>query len=73
MWVGEIATGRVASYDEEKGLGEVVSDGGEKYGFHCSAVTDGTRHVEERARVVFAVRPAHFGRLEAYPLLKLEA
>ena len=38
-----------------RGLGAVLDDDGRRYRFHCTAVADGTRHVEVGARVVFSV------------------
>jgi len=57
--------GLVAEFDEERGLGWVQGDDGRRYRFHCTALSDGTRHVEVGRRVVFAVVPGHGGQFEA--------
>ncbi len=58
-------TGRVAAFDEARGVGTVSDDAGGEYPFHCTALVDGTRMVAVGARVVFDVRAGHLGRLEA--------
>lgn len=58
--------GRVAAFDERRGLGEVEDAGdARRYPFHCSAVTDGTRSIAEGAEVTFVVVPGLLGRWEA--------
>lgn len=57
--------GRVASFDESRGLGTVVAADGAAYAFHCTALLDGTRSVEEGTAVTFEVRAAGLGRWEA--------
>lgn len=56
--------GVVTEFDEPRGLGIVEADGG-SYPFHCTALLDGSRTVEEGAPVRFDVRPAGMGRWEA--------
>jgi cold shock CspA family protein len=56
--------GRVAAFDEPRGLGTVEADGA-SYPFHCTALLDGTRTIDVGARVTFEVRPAGMGRWEA--------
>ncbi|GIU83588.1 MAG: hypothetical protein KatS3mg008_0363 [Acidimicrobiales bacterium] len=58
--------GTVVSFDEHRGLGLVRDDEtGESFPFHCTAITDGSRRVDEGAAVAFVVRPGHLGRWEA--------
>jgi cold shock CspA family protein len=57
--------GRVARFDEARGLGTVRSGDGEEVGFHCTAVADGSRTVPEGAEVEYEVVPGHLGRWEA--------
>jgi cold shock CspA family protein len=57
--------GVVSEFDDPRGLGAVLDDDGRSYPFHCTALADGTRHVEVGARVVFVVAPGHRGRYEA--------
>ena len=58
--------GRVASFDDAAGHGTVrADDSGEEYFFHCTAIADGTRTIEEGAPVSFDVVPGRLGRWEA--------
>jgi cold shock CspA family protein len=59
------ARGSVSRFDEERGLGTVTDDTGADLGFHCTAIADGTRQIEEGTRVVFEVTAGHMGRWEA--------
>ncbi len=56
--------GIVVAFDEPRGLGTIESEGG-SYPFHCTALADGTRTVDEGTAVTFEVRPAGMGRWEA--------
>jgi CspA family cold shock protein len=58
-------TGRVVAFDERRGLGEVESDEGDRYPFHCTQIADGTRTFAVGAAVEFDVAPALLGRWEA--------
>jgi cold shock CspA family protein len=63
---GAVHTGVVATYDERRGLGQVTDDaGGSLFGFHCTAISDGSRQIEAGTRVAFLLCPAHGGSLEA--------
>jgi cold shock CspA family protein len=57
--------GKVASFDEEAGLGQLSSEDGGNYPFHCTEVTDGSRHIAVGTPVEFQVAPGHVGRWEA--------
>jgi cold shock CspA family protein len=57
--------GRVARFDVEVGLGTVRGDDGRDYPFHCTQIADGSRTIDEGARVSFAVVAGHGGRWEA--------
>jgi cold shock CspA family protein len=61
----------VTSYDGERGLGEVEADDGGVYGFHCTALADGSRQVDAGTRVAFLVVAGRSGEWEASSLLKL--
>ena len=65
--------GRVASFDRRRGLGTVVDDAGPSYGFHATAIADGTRCIEVGAAVMFMVAPGHRGLYEARSLVSLPA
>jgi CspA family cold shock protein len=56
--------GHVASFDDPRGIG-VVESGDRRFAFHCTAITDGSRHIDEGAVVAFTVGPTHLGRLQA--------
>jgi cold shock protein len=56
--------GRVAEYDDAAGFGTVTDTDGEWF-FHCTAIADGSRHVDAGAAVAFVLRPGHLGRWEA--------
>ena len=59
-------TGRVASFDDPRGIGTVVGDAdGQEQFFHCTAIADGTRTIEVGAAVEFEVVPGRMGRWEA--------
>ena len=61
----QVLLGRVAAFDAHVGLGEVASDDGQRFAFHCTAITDGSRRIEVGARVAFRVAPGGPGRWEA--------
>ncbi len=61
--------GRVASFDRARGLGTVVDDTGASFGFHATAIADGTRDVAVGTAVAFTVSPGHRGRYEARSLV----
>jgi cold shock CspA family protein len=61
--------GRVASFDPVRGLGTVADDAGTAYGFHATAIADGSRRIEVGTDVVFVVVPGHRGRYEARSLV----
>ncbi|MFQ5555978.1 MAG: cold shock domain-containing protein [Acidimicrobiales bacterium] len=56
--------GSVATFDDEAGYG-TVSQGSGSWWFHCTAIADGSRHIEEGARVEFGLRPGRRGCWEA--------
>jgi cold shock CspA family protein len=69
---GATHTGTVSEFDEHRGLGVVTDDRGIRYGFHCTAVADGSRLVDVGARVAFSVAAGHLGRFEARGLLRTD-
>lgn len=52
-----IHRGRVADFDEQRGLGTVMGDDGSAAPFHCTAVADGSRSVPVGAEVVYEIEP----------------
>ena len=62
--------GRVTSFDDKRGLGEIRTDDGRTYPFHCTVIADGTRTVAVGAPVEFDVVAGHGGRWEAAAVTK---
>jgi cold shock CspA family protein len=65
--------GRVASFDPARGLGTVEGSDGTSFGFHATAIADGTRRIAVGRAVVFSVCPGHRGHYEARSLMALDA
>ncbi len=65
--------GRVATFDATRGLGTVDDDDGTAYGFHATAIADGSRRIEVGTAVVFTVSPGHRGRYEARSLVPVSS
>lgn len=62
--IGALLRGTVSAFDAQVGLGEVVSEAGATYPFHCIAIADGTRRIEVGVGVTFEIL-AKLGRYEA--------
>ncbi|MGZ4689223.1 MAG: cold shock domain-containing protein [Acidimicrobiia bacterium] len=58
-------SGVVVAFDEGRGLGEIEGADGARYGFHCTAIADGSRTIAVKAKVSFEVVPGQLGRWEA--------
>lgn len=66
---GERVRGRVASFDDPRGIGTVTDETGDhEYPFHCTAIADGTRTIEVGAAIDFVVVAGRLGRWEAADL-----
>jgi cold shock CspA family protein len=65
--------GTVARFNAERGLGEVLTDDGRRLGFHCTAIADGSRRIDEGAAVSFVEVAGHLGRWEATELRQVDA
>jgi cold shock CspA family protein len=63
--VPRVRVGAVAVFDTAAGYGTVVDDHGLEWWFHCTAIEDGSRHIEPGRRVRFALTPGLLGRREA--------
>ena len=61
----ERRAGTVSAFDETRGLGEVTTESGERLGFHCTAIADGSRTIAINRPVQFLVVPGQLGRWEA--------
>ena len=71
MATPELVTGTVERFDDDAGLGAVVTPDGTTYPFHCTAVADGTRTIAPGTEVTFAVVAGRSGRWEASGLRPL--
>jgi len=60
-----VSHGRVAEFDEHRGLGTVETSSGRRYPFHCTAIADGTRTIPTGVAVEFVVVAGPLGRVEA--------
>jgi cold shock CspA family protein len=58
-------TGVVSAFDDQRGLGTVEDGSGSNFDFHCTAITDGSRHIDVGTTVLFALCTGHLGRIEA--------
>jgi len=61
---GATRTGVVTAFDVDSGLGTVTTEAGTQHLFHCLEIADGSRDIEQGARVSFELL-AKFGRFEA--------
>lgn len=66
-----ICSGTVASFDDPRGLGVVVSVSGAQYDFHCANIADGTRRIAVGAAVSWRVTAGRLGRWEAVDIQPL--
>ena len=57
--------GLVTRFDAGTGVGQITADDGARYGFHCTAILDGSRVIEVGTTVEFDVRPGLLGAWEA--------
>jgi hypothetical protein len=51
----------------------VEDDDGTTYGFHATAIADGSRRIEVGTTVVFTVSPGHRGLYEARSLVPVSS
>lgn len=63
--------GTVTEFDEARGLGEIRSDDGRTFGFHCVEIADGTRTIAVGARAEFRAATGRRGLDEAYSVRSL--
>ena len=57
--------GKVRTFDERRGVGEIESDDGTTFPFHCTAIADGMRRITPGTPVEFDVVAGLPGRWEA--------
>ena len=60
-------SGRVESFDQHRGTGVVITESGEHFPFHCTAIANATRTIEPGTEVLFEITPG-LGRWEAAAL-----
>jgi cold shock CspA family protein len=65
--------GRVRSFDERRGVGEIESDDGKTFAFHATAIANGSRKIITGTPVEFDVEPGLPGRWEAAGIKKAAA
>jgi cold shock CspA family protein len=65
--------GSVTSYDGRRGIGTVTDSDGTEFGFHATAILDGSRRIDPGTEVAFIVAPGHLGRYEARELTAVDA
>jgi len=65
------ASGIVASFDSDVGLGAVTTTAGDTYQFHCTSIVDGSRSIETGQSVTFSVAPRGLGSAEAINVVKV--
>ncbi len=58
-------SGRVASFDDHVGRGEIEARGGMRFPFHCTSIADGSRTITPDTPVKFRLAPGPLGALEA--------
>lgn len=58
---GSTGRGRVAEYDDHKGYGWIDDTSGQRFFFHCTAISDGSRTIEVGAGVTFDVVEGRMG------------
>ncbi len=63
--------GTVLDFDADVGLGHVEASTGERYQFHCTAITDGTRVIDVGRSVGFVVAAGGPGRWEAVSVVPI--
>jgi cold shock CspA family protein len=61
----EESSGTVVSFDEHRGDGYLRTDDGRELWFHCTAIADGTRKIDQGTKVRFAIQPGLPGQWEA--------
>jgi CspA family cold shock protein len=67
--IGTEQAGAVVAFDKAVGLGEVATDDGTRFPFHCIEIADGTRDVAVGQAVRFTLL-GKLGRFEAAGIVK---
>ena len=72
MAIRRLHEGTVIEFDDPAGLGRARDADGVVYGFHCTAIADGSRSIEVGTAVSFEVLAGHVGQFEAFSLVSAE-
>ena len=59
----------MTSFDARRGWGTVTDTEGAEFGFHATAIVDGSRQIDPGTVVSFSVSPGRRGRYEARGLI----
>jgi cold shock CspA family protein len=70
--VKALYSGRIATFDDFVGRGEIEARGGMHFPFHCTAIVDGTRTIAPDTAVRFRLVPGPLGSLEATAIKRVE-
>jgi cold shock CspA family protein len=65
--------GSVRSFDERRGRGEIAAEDGASFGFHSTAIADGSRRITPGTPVEFDVVAGPLGGWEAAAIEKRAA
>ncbi len=65
-------SGRIATFDDVVGRGEIEAGGGMRFPFHCTAIADGSRTIAADIAVRFRLVPGPLGALEATAIKPVE-
>ncbi len=63
----------MTSFDDDRGLGTIGGDDGRDYPFHCTAIADDSRTIDEGVTVSFDVVAGRLGRWEAWSIAPIGA
>ena len=53
--IGTVQSGTVVAFDKAVGLGEVATDDGTRFPFHCIEIADGSRDIAVGTAVTFGL------------------
>ena len=68
--IGTVQTGTVVAFDKAVGLGEVDTEDGTRFPFHCIEIADGSRDIPVGQAVQFTLL-GKLGRFEAAGISKV--
>jgi cold shock CspA family protein len=62
---GVVRLGKVAAWDDARGVGALAAEDGTMLDFHCTVIVDGSRTIEQGVRVAYTVVSGRLGLPEA--------